>query len=255
MKNLTKIVPLEDGTSVRMPEDMCHLLNYNILKLLNRAQRCGPLDMPELHCDTRVFPDYLALYSQKSLYHTSPMTAVCFYSFDIEFDGRNGLFWAIYFDDKKRLDYFKKRFENIKFFISPDYSVFGDIHKMENLYRIFRARIVALWFSLELHAVVIPNASYVGQESFSIYFSGLEKCSVIAMSAKSHIRYASERKLFEAAIRYAVDNLPLKAIIVYSACGKDETCLKSFSYALDHGVKVIIPDNTLRNRNMQRRAS
>ena len=50
----------------------------------------------------------------------------------------------------------------------------------------------------------------------------LEKCSVIAMSAKSHIRYASERKLFEKAIRYAVDNLPLKVIIVYSACGKDE---------------------------------
>ncbi len=179
MKKLTKRVPQEDGTSVRMPEDMCHLLNYNILKLLNRAKRCGPFDMPELYCNTKVFPDYLALYSQKSLYHTSPMTAVCFYSFDIEFDGRNGLFWAIYFDDKKRLAYFKNRFKNVRFFISPDYSVFGDIHKMENLYRIFRARIVALWFSLELHAVVIPNASYSDSESFSVYFSGLENAVLL----------------------------------------------------------------------------
>ncbi|MDO4179453.1 MAG: DUF4417 domain-containing protein [Phascolarctobacterium sp.] len=211
--------------------------------------------MPELYCDTKIYPDYLALYSEKSLYQTTPLTAVCFYSFDIEFDGRNGLFWAIYFNDKKRLSYFKKRFENVKFFISPDYSVFGDIHKMENLYRIFRARIVALWFSLELHAVVIPNASYAGRETFPLYFSGLEKCSVIAMSAKSHIRYAVERRLFEDAIRYAVDNLPLKAIIVYSVCGKDEKCLKSFEYAIRHGVKIIIPENTLRTRNMNRRVS
>lgn len=253
MKAKTKLVPQKDGTYTRMPVDMCHLLNYNILKLLNRSQRCGPLDMPELHCNTTVFPDYLALYRQKSLYHVSPLTAVCFYSFDIEFDGRDGLFWAIYFDDKKRLSYFKKRFENIKFFISPDYSVFGDIHKMENLYRIFRARIVALWLSLELHAVVIPNVSYADASSFPLYFSGLEKCSVIAMNAKSHIKYVSERRLFEKAIHYAVDNLPLKTIIVYSACGKDETCLKSFEYALNHGIKIIIPDNTLRNRNMNRR--
>lgn len=254
MKKTTKKVKTADGTCIRTPKDMCYLLNYNVLLLLNRTHRCGPLDMPELHCDTKIFPDHLALYKQKSLYHTTPMTAICFYSFDIEFDGRNGLFWAIYFNDKKRLSYFKKRFENVKFFISPDYSVFGDVHKMENLYRIFRSRIVALWFSLELHAVVIPNVSYADSESFPLYFSGLEQCSVIAMNAKSHIRYASERKLFEKAIHYAVDNLPLKAIVVYSACGKDETCLKSFKYALNHGVKVIIPDNTLRNRNMNKRA-
>ena len=254
MKNLTKLVTFEDGMCMRIPMDMCHLLNYNILKLLNRAHRCGILDMPELHCDTKVFPDHLALYKEKSQYTASPMTAVCFYSFDIEFDGKDGLFWAIYFDDKSRLSYFKKRFEHVRFIISPDYSVFGDIHKIENLYRIFRARIVALWFSLELHKVVIPNISYTDAEGFSTYFSGLEKCSVIAMSAKSHVRYASERSLFKSAVRYAVDNLPLKTIVVYSACGKDETCLKLFDYALDNGVKIIIPDNTLRNRNMNRRA-
>lgn len=238
--------------NVCVPEDMRHLLNYNILKLLNQTHRCGPLDMPELHCDTKIFPDYLALYKEKSLYHITPLTAVCFYSFDIEFDGRNGLFWAIYFDDTKRLSYYKNRFKNINFFISPDYSVFGDIHKIENLYRIFRARIVALWFSLELHAIVIPNVSYADPANFPIYFNGLENCSVIAMNAKSHIRYKAERKLFEKAIRYAVDHLPLKAIIVYSVCGKDETCLKSFDYARNHGIKIIIPENTLRNRNMKR---
>jgi hypothetical protein len=74
------------------------------------------------------------------------------------------------------------------------------------------------------------------------------------MNAKSHIRYKAERKLFEKAIRYAVDHLPLKAIIVYSVCGKDETCLKSFDYARNHGIKIIIPENTLRNRNMKRLA-
>lgn len=253
MKIKTEKIPLKNGMMIRRPADMRSLLNYNILGLVNQAHRSGPLDMPELHCDTKLLPDYLALYGQPSLYHKTPLTAVCFYSYDREFDGPNGLFEAIYYNNNKRLDFFKKRFADIKIFIAPDYSVFGDIHKIENFYRIWKARIVALWFILELHAIVIPNVSYADENTFPLYFSGLENCHVIAMSAKGHIRYPNERKLFEAAIHYAVDHLPLKAIVVYSVCGKDETCLQSFRYALDQDIKIIIPANTLRDRNMLRR--
>jgi len=56
----------------------------------------------------------------------------------------DGLYNAIYYNDKKRLDYYRKRFEGIKFFISPDYSVCGDIDKAENIYRIVKSRRIAL---------------------------------------------------------------------------------------------------------------
>ena len=252
MRKLTKRATTESGSSIRVPANMRKLLNYNILNLLNRTHRCGSLDMPELHCNTNIYPDFLALYNERSLYNHSKMTAVCFYSYDIDFDGKNGLYWAIYFNDRPRLNYFKERFKNVKLFISPDYSVFNDIHMQENMYRIWRSRIVALWFILELHAVVIPNISYVNESSFETYFCGLEKCSVVAFSTKDHIRNHRERQLLIAAVKYAVDNLPLKAIVVYSACGKDETSLDLFKYAIVNNIKIIIPDNTLRTRNMNR---
>lgn len=111
------------------------------------------------------------------------------------------------------------------------------------------SRIVSLWLTHELHAVVIPNLSYVSEseESLKVYFSGLKDCSVIAISLKSHVRRARERKMTMSALKYAVDTLPLKAIVVYSVCGKDETEYAMLKYAVDKGIKVIIPSNSLRD--------
>ena len=72
------------------------------------------------------------------------------------------------------------------------------------------------------------------------------------MSLKSHVRRATERNLTKSAVKYAVDNLPLKVIIVYSGCGKDETALSILKYATDNGVRIIIPENSLRERNRGR---
>lgn len=102
MRKISHSLCLHDGSIVREQRDMKKLLNYNILNLLNRAERTGSLDMPVLYCDTDVFPDFLALYDEKSLYSHTSRTAVCFYQYDVEFDGKNGLFCAIYNNDKAR---------------------------------------------------------------------------------------------------------------------------------------------------------
>ena len=93
---------------------------------------------------------------------------------------------------------------------------------------------------------------YVSAEDMPIFCSGIEKCSVLALSLKSHVRRASERNLTKAAVKYAVDNMHLRVIVVYSGCGKDETALAILKYAIDNGVKIIIPNNSLRERNMGR---
>ena len=255
MRKITHPCIATDGTVYRAPVDMKKLLNYNILNLLSKTGRDGWLDMPVLHCNTAIYPDYLALYNQPGYYHKGERTCICFYMYDSEFDGEGGLFWAIYFNDAERLAYFKERFRKVRFFIGPDYSVFGDIHRMENYYRIWRARIICLWFSIELGAIVIPNVSYAKESDFPIYFSGLTECKVVAFSIKGHVRYPKERKLLVSAIKYAVDHLPLKTIVVYSVCGKDETCLKLFRYAQEHGIQIIIPNNSLREANERRVAN
>ena len=79
MKNITYKTLTSDGIVVRKDKDMRKLLNYNILNLLDKAHRSGTLDLPSISCNTSVFPDYLALYSQPRNYHLTDNVAVCFY--------------------------------------------------------------------------------------------------------------------------------------------------------------------------------
>lgn len=255
MKQVTTKVRLDDGTIKRCKKDLKRLLNLNYLNLTNQTFATGEFDLPVLYCSTDIVPDYLALYNQPGDYHKTALTGVCFYIFDNEFDGFNGLFNAIYYNNRELLKYYKDRFRDVRFFISPDYSQFGDLQRIENIIRLWKARIITLWFILELNAVAIPNITYVSEDSFPFFFSGIENCEVVAFSTKGHIRRSVERNLLKAAVKYAVDNLPLKIIVVYSVCGKDSTSLKLFQYAIDHGIKVVIPDNTLRERNQGRCAA
>ena len=127
-------------------KELTKLLNLNYTKFSNRTKSVGENDFPELICKTKVYPDYLALYSETSKYHETDFTCVCFYQYDDEFDGKDGLFNAIYYGVEERLKYFKKRFEGVRFVITPDQSELGDVHRIENDYRIFKSRIIGLWF-------------------------------------------------------------------------------------------------------------
>lgn len=252
MRNISTRVCLEDGTITRCKKDLRRLLNLNYLNYTNKTHAVGDYDLPLLYCYTNIIPDYLALYNQPGDYQKTAYTCVCFYAYDVTFDGINGLFNAIYYNDKKLLRFYKNRFKNVKFFISPDYSQFGDLQKIENIIRLWKARIVTLWFMLELNAIAIPNITYISEDSFDFFCTGLEECKVVAFSTKGHVRYACERRLLKAAVKYVVDNLNVETIIVYSVCGKDITSLRLFQYAIDHGIRVIIPQNSLRERNQRR---
>lgn len=252
MKKITRKTIAKSGLIARKEKDLRPLLNLNYLQLTNKTCTIGEYNFPVLYCNTDIFPDYLALYNQPSDYYRTVNTCVCFYSYDDTFDGMFGLYNAIYYDNKELLNYYKERFKGVRFFISPDYSQFGDMHKVENIQRLWKARIVTLWFILELHAIAIPNATYVDRESFQLYFNGLEECQVIAFSTKGHIGNSVERELLMDAVKYAVDHLPLKAIVVYSVCKDDNTSLELFEYAISRGINIIIPDNSLRKRNKER---
>ncbi len=227
------------------------LLNYSFLKYTNKTVSCGKKDLPALFCNTDVYPDFLALSSEPNLYNLTERTAVCFYEYDSVFDGKDGLFEAIFYNDTKRLEFFKKRYEGVKFVISPDYSEFGDIHEIENEYRLFKSRVVALWFIVEIGAIVIPNISIPTERCAEFALDGLDECSVVAISTKSHLQNAEECERLRWKIRFTVDKLNLKAIVVYDACSTNEKALECFSYALDKGIRIIIPDNTLKSRNIE----
>lgn len=235
-----------------MSKELENLLNLNYLDYTNKTNKVGKYDLPCLKCPALYNIDYIALYKELKNYNKTENTAVSFYQYDKEFDGINGLSNAIWYNDRKRLDFFKRRFENCPYFIAPDYSQCGDIENAENIHRIFKARVVAIWLTIEIGAVVVPNITYSNKKSFEYMLDGLAECKTVAFSTKGSMKKVEERKLLIAAITKTVDTLDLKSIIVYSVSTNKDTILELFDYAIKRNIEVIIPDNVLKNRNMER---
>lgn len=228
------------------------ILQYT--ELANYSYSCGKYDMPYLsYEDEDVLPDYLCLYKELKDYKKTLKTFVTFYQFDDEFDLINGIFYAIYFNIKDLLDYYKERFRGVFGFISPDYTQAGDIHFIENAYRCFKARIVSIWLIMECDAVVIPNIAYVNERSKEYCFDGIGKGSIVAISAKGLIKEESQRKILLETVKETVDIVCPKAIVVCSVTAEDNEVLKCFQYAIDKGIKIIIPSNSLLIRNKKRK--
>ena len=243
----------EYGERVKVPKDLKKLLNLQYLRLTNKTYAVGRHDLPELKCDPKVLPDFIALYNHPADYHKTPNTAVAFYLYDNTFDGINGLYNAIYYHDEKLLAFYKERFKGVKFFVTPDYSQLGDIDDIENHYRIKKARVVALWFVMELGAVVIPNITYPTIDSLWFYLDGLENCKVVAFSTMGYVDNKTERAYLKEAVKYTVDILDLHSIIVFDICGDNEAVEDIFQYAIQKGIHVVVPDNIMKMRNTARK--
>ena len=107
-----------------------------------------------------------------------------FGEYDKVFDGLYGLWNAIYYDVAELKEYYVERFKGVRFFISPDYSKCGDNHEIENQHRQFRSRIVAIWLTLNVGAVVIPLVSCADDKSMKYMLDGMQDCTTVAFNAK-----------------------------------------------------------------------
>lgn len=243
-------ITLPNGATALVHEDLKKKLNLSYLELTNKTYSAGKHNLPALACNTKVLPDFIALDSQPSTFHATPLTAVGFWEFDSEFDGIHGLYNAIYYKDEKLLAKFKKRYEGVKIFFTPDYSQLGDVDDIEAHYRLKKARVVGLWFALELGAVVIPFITAPTAASVEFALDGLEDCHIVAFSTKGYVDNALEREVLKEIVRLTVDTIDLHTIVVYDVC-KDNAAVKDiFAYAIEHGIEVVVPPNTLKQRNI-----
>lgn len=237
-----------------MKKTIKKLLNLNYINIAENTYAIGKYDMPCVNININIFPDYLALFSEIKDYHKTLNTCVCFYQYDDVFDGIKGLYNAIYYNDQSLLKRYKERFKDVKFFIAPDYSQIGDVHMVENLYRQFKSRIVSVWLTMEINGIVIPNITYSNEKSFEYMLDGFEESNVVAFSTKGSMRNPKDKNLLLKAIKYTVDHMSLKTIIVYSV-GCDNTKIYGlFDYAIRRGINILVPDNTLKLRNVERMA-
>ena len=61
-----------------------------------------------------------------------------------------------------------------------------------------------------------------------------------------------EYLLLKKAIKYAVDHLNLRNIVVYNVCANIDFVKETFAYATKKGINVIYPNNELFQRNCKR---
>lgn len=242
-------IALPDGTLEERPKGLAKLLNLNYLDVTNKAQAVGAFDLPAMTCNTRVLPDYIALYNHPGDYEHTAYTAVGFFLYDKVFDGKDGLFNSIYYHDEDRLAFFKRRFENVRMFIMPDFSQCGDVQVVENVYRQFKMRVVSLWLTLELDAVVIPLVTFPTLEFLPYILEGYENCSVVCFSTMGSQSDFHEKRVLRQAIELTVDTLELTDIVVFDVCRSDRKAFDLFSYAIDREVSVHVPNNLLKDRN------
>ena len=227
------------------------LLNLNHLDLTNQTFCLGQMGFPALRCIlTEEFPDYIALYTQPGDYKHTKNTCIAFYNFDKKFNGQNGLLNAIQYKNKKDLDFFKKRLSGHRFFLMPDISVFGDVQPYRNYYNMGTAREAAIWLTTECDGIVIPTIPYANREYFKFMLESYDNVNTLGISTKGKLNHKEDMALMKDAIIYTVNNLPLlETFIVYDVSVDNKKAHEVFSYAIEKGVRVIIPDNKLKLRN------
>ena len=238
------------GFEMKKRKDLKKKLNLNYLYLTNKTTCYGELGLPKLVCNTKFIPDYIALSGQPCEYFRTKNTIVAFNEYDNAFNGKNGLYYSIYFNDKKCLERLKQKYKGIKYFIMPDISNFGDVQPYENHHRMGQARKIALWLNIENHSIVIPFIGCGSRRDFRYMIEGLEDVSVVAFSTKGKVNDEIETKLLIDTIKYTVDNLKkLKRIIVYDVCKDNSYVDEIFKYAKEKGIDIVVPNNILKLRN------
>ena len=229
------------------------LMNLNFTDVTNLTHNVGKYDLPYVNAKIKKYPNYIAMYNCPKEYHLTDRTCVAFYNYDETFDGLFGIYNAIHYDIRERKDYYRERFKDVKLFIAPDYSLCGDINHIENIHRLFRARVVSVWLTTELNATVIPNITYSIPKIFPQMIEGMEDCEVVAFSAKGLRNCIDDWKLLQEALKYTIDHLKkLRTIIIYTTSSNDNLTHNRFKYAEEHKIKLIIPDNRLRILNARR---
>ncbi len=241
---------LVSSFEVEDEKDLKDKLNLNYISLINKTHCVGKYDFPYVLSPNNVDIDYLALYSDKFEYNKTKNTCVCFYEYDNVFDGINGLYNSIFYKNDKKLNDYKERFKNVRYFISPDYTLCGDCPKAFNIFNIYKSRIVSLWLTLECRKLVIPNITYASERTFEYMLDGLEDCTIVAFSTKGSLRNLKQRELLQKAIIYTSDHLSkLNQIIIYDVSATNDSIEEQFEYPKSKNIQIIIPSNILKIRN------
>lgn len=192
--------------------------------------------------------DYISLYSETGKYQKTHKTMVVFCVDDYKFDDWDKLFYAIIYQKNNVLKKFKRRFQNVYCMAAPDYSTYSNMPLYWQAFNIAKARIVLLWLALECGIKCIPTAAWGCNESYKWCFDGIEKESTMFLSIKGACREKNAPYYFTNGLKALLEKVSPKRLIVYTDASMEKT-KQMLKPAMDAGVEISIPSNTLLERN------
>ena len=205
----------------------------------------GDYDMPIICCFDDISKiDYLSLYSDLQDYQKTNNTCICFYQYDHVFDGINGLYNSVIYQNEKRLTFFRERFKNVKYIVGRDYSLFGDFPVALQIFNIYKSRVCMAWLKDNTNAIIIPNIRWTFDFSYKFAFDGIMRGSNIAISILGQIRDKSNKKMFFDGFKEAINRIEPKTILVYGFI-TETNFDEIFGYAESKGIKIIIPHSKI----------
>lgn len=209
--------------------------------LLETLSFDGRFDMPIIgNYDDVTEIDYIALYSDVSEYNKTNNTCVAFYQYDHIFDGIHGLYNSIIYQDTNRLEKYKERFNNVKYIIAPDYSLYGDFPTALQIFNVYKSRLCAAWLCSNTKARVIPNIRWTFSFSYDYCFDGIPKGSNIAIGVLGQMKNKDNKAMFLNGLKEAIDRIEPKNIIVYGFV--NELNFKEyFGYAKMKNINIVVP--------------
>lgn len=103
---------------------------------------------------------------------------------------------------------------------------------------------------MENDSIVIPNIAAGSTRDFEFIFDGYERVKVAGISTKSKLPKRQDRELLQATIDEAVIRMPsLETFIVYDISADNKEANILFEGAREKGIRVVIPDNSMKIRN------
>lgn len=201
--------------------------------MLNGLETTGYYQIPIIK-PTQLVPEKLVPFSEviAGREEPEPGTWVHFYEDDVKFER----FWRY---PERYIDRLKE-FDGV---ISPDYSLYSDFTKAQQIWNTNRNYESGAWMQQTQGMNVIANVRTAGWDSASFALASAPHNSTIAVGSHGCLKNRSDRASFVADLRMTVDVLTPTCIVVY---GTD--AYGAFDYPRSLGIPVKVFPSTMSQR-------
>jgi hypothetical protein len=100
--------------------------------------------------------------------------------------------------------------------IAPDFSVYREMPLVQQMFNIYRSRVIGYWWSRN-GVVVVPNARWGDERTYEFCFDGLPKNSVVAVGTHGCVKHIDDRRHFFNGFMVMLERIQPKAIIIYGS--------------------------------------